>query len=117
VPLIGMDTPLREALFEITNKRLGCTGITDREGRLAGIITDGDLRRILIKNPAALEVKVSSLMTAPPRTTRAEVLVVDALEQMEMDPRGPVTQLFVTNDSGCPVGLIHIHDIIREGLR
>jgi len=117
MPLISMDTPLREALFEITNKRLGCTGIADREGRLAGIITDGDLRRILIKNPAALEVNVSNLMTAPPRTTRADVLAVEALEQMEMDPRGPVTQLFVTDGSGRPVGLIHIHDIIREGLK
>jgi arabinose-5-phosphate isomerase len=117
VPLIDMDTPLREALFEIANKRLGCTGITDREGRLTGIITDGDLKRILIKNPAALEMKVSTLMTTPPRTTRSAELAVDALAQMEMDPRGPVTQLFVTDDGARPVGLIHIHDIIREGLK
>jgi arabinose-5-phosphate isomerase len=117
VPLIGMDTPLREALFEIANKRLGCTGITDREGRLAGIITDGDLKRILIKNPSALEMKVSTLMTANPRTTRAADLAVDALAQMEMDPRGPVTQLFVTDEGARPVGIVHIHDIIREGLR
>jgi arabinose-5-phosphate isomerase len=117
VPLIGMDTRLREALFEIANKRLGCTGVSDGNGRLAGIITDGDLKRILIRNPGALEAKVSNLMTVPPRTTRAEVLAVDALEQMEMDPRGPVTQLFVTDEDGHPLGVIHIHDIIREGLR
>jgi arabinose-5-phosphate isomerase len=60
---------------------------------------------------------VAKLMTAPPRTTRAEVLAVEALEQMEMDPRGPVTQLFVTDEAGRPVGLIHMHDIIREGLK
>ena len=117
VPLIGMDTPLRDALFEIANKRLGCTGITDGSGRLAGIITDGDLKRFLIKNPDALGMKVSSLMTAPPRTTRATDLAVDALAQMEMDPRGPVTQLFITDEASRPVGIIHIHDIIREGLR
>ncbi len=117
MPLIGMDTTLKEALFEIANKRLGCAGITDRRGSLVGIITDGDLKRILIKNPAALEVKVSSLMTGQPRTAQAGALAVDALAHMEMDPRGPVTQLFVTDEEGRPVGVIHIHDIIREGLR
>jgi arabinose-5-phosphate isomerase len=117
VPIIGMDTPLREALFEIANKRLGCTGIVDADGRLRGIITDGDLKRILIRNPAALEETVSTLMTSPPRSTRADILAVDALEQMEMDPRGPVTQLFVVDENERPIGLIHIHDIIREGLK
>jgi arabinose-5-phosphate isomerase len=117
VPLIDEDTLLREALFEITNKRLGCAGVTDDEGRLTGIIVDGDLRRILIKNPLALEMKVSGLMTSPPRTTNAAVLAVDALAQMEMDPRGAVTQLFVVDEGNRPVGLIHIHDIIREGLK
>jgi len=117
VPAIGMNTTLREALFEIANKRLGCTGVTDEEGRLRGIITDGDLKRILIKNPTALDAPVSGLMTSPPRSTRADILAVDALERMEMDPRGPVTQLFVVDEDGRPVGVIHIHDIIREGLR
>ncbi len=117
MPLIGVDTLLREALFEITNKRLGCAGVTDADGRLAGIIVDGDLRRVLIKNPLALEMKVSGIMTSPARTTRAAVLAVDALAQMELDPRGAVTQLFVVDEAGRPVGLIHIHDIIREGLK
>jgi len=117
IPLITMDTPLREALVEIANKRLGCSGITDREGRLVGIITDGDLKRILLRDSAALGAKVSTLMTAEPRTTRAEDLAVAALAEMEMDERGPVTQLFVTDDRGRPVGVIHIHDIIREGLK
>jgi arabinose-5-phosphate isomerase len=117
MPLVGEDTVLREALFEITNKRLGCTGVTDAAGRLAGIVVDGDLRRVLIKNPAALEMKVSGIMTAPPRTTKAAVLAVDALAQMEMDPRGAVTQFFVVDEDSRPVGLIHIHDIIREGLK
>lgn len=117
VPLIGMDTTLREALIEITDKRLGCTGVTDREGRLAGIITDGDLKRILVRDATALGSRVSALMTSRPRTTRAEDLAVDALAQMEMDARGPVTQLFVTDERGRPVGVIHIHDIIREGLK
>jgi len=117
MPVVGMDTSLREALFEIANKRLGCAGIVDAEGRLCGIITDGDLKRILIRDPGALGAKVSGLMTSPPRTIRPGMLAVDALEEMEMDARGPVTQLFVVEEDGRPVGLIHIHDIIREGLR
>ncbi len=117
LPLVSMDTPLKESLFEIVNKRLGCTGITDHDGALVGIVTDGDLKRILIKNPAALEVNVSELMTRNPRTVRAEELAIDALERMEMDPPGPITQLFVTNDNGAPIGIIHIHDIIRAGLK
>jgi len=117
VPLVSTGTTLREALFEIINKRLGCTGIVDREGTLRGIITDGDLKRILVKNPEALGESVEKLMTKNPRTIKAEVLAVEALEKMEMDPPGPITQLFVVDDSMKPVGIIHIHDIIRAGLR
>jgi len=117
LPVIGTETTLREALFEIANKRLGCTGILDAQGRLAGIITDGDLKRILIRDPSALDAKAAAVMTANPRTARSEALAVDALSQMEMDPRGPVTQLFVTDEAGRPIGLIHIHDILREGLK
>jgi len=117
VPQVGKGTKLREALFEIINKRLGCTGIVDEEGKLVGIITDGDLKRILIKNPKALDEKVDEVMTPTPRTTEADVLAIDALEKMEMDPRGPVTQLFVIDGERRPVGVIHIHDIIRAGLK
>lgn len=117
LPLVDMGIPLKDALFEIVNKRLGCTGVTDGQGLLVGIVTDGDLKRILIKNPKALETGISELMTRNPRTIYAGVLAIDALEKMEMDPRGPVTQLFVINEEGRPVGIIHIHDIIREGLK
>lgn len=117
VPIVGLETSLQEALFEIANKRLGCTGIVDSEGRLAGIITDGDLKRILIKNPSALSERVCNLMTRVPRTSKANDLAVEALNRMEMDPRGPVTQLFVVDDENRPLGVIHIHDIIREGLK
>lgn len=117
LPLVSMDTPLKESLLEIVDKRLGCTGVTDDAGLLTGIVTDGDLKRILIKNPAALDAGVSSLMTSNPRTVHAGELAIDALERMEMDPPGPVTQLFVTDEAGRPLGIIHIHDIIRAGLR
>lgn len=117
MPLVKTGTTLREALFEIVNKRLGCTGVVDGEGKLVGMITDGDLKRILIKDREALERPVDGLMTKDPRTTRADVLAVDALEQMEMNRAGPITQLFVLDDDRRPAGIIHIHDILRAGLK
>lgn len=117
VPMVKMNTRLKEALFEIMNKRLGCTGITDEGGRLVGIITDGDLKRILIKNPDALDEEVEKVMTAAPRVTHPGTLAVDALASMEMDPRGAVTQLFVVDEDQHPVGVIHIHDIVKAGLK
>jgi arabinose-5-phosphate isomerase len=117
MPVVGAGTLLREALLEIVEKRLGCTGITDGEGRLTGIVTDGDLKRILIKDSSALDRPVERIMTRNPRTIHKEMLAIDALERMEIDPPGPVTQLFVVDDERRPVGVIHIHDIIRAGLR
>jgi arabinose-5-phosphate isomerase len=117
MPIVGTETPLREALMEIVDKRLGCTGITDSEGRLVGIITDGDLKRILIKNREALEDPVEGIMTRNPRTISPEVLAIEALEKMEMEPPSPVTQLFVVDAGSRPLGVIHIHDIIRSGLK
>ena len=117
MPVVSVKTLLREALLEIIMKRLGCTGITDQAGRLTGIITDGDLKRIIVKDSSALERPVEQIMTCDPRTIRAEVLAVDALKSMEIDPPGPVTQLFVVDEENRPVGVIHMHDILRAGLK
>ncbi|MDZ7860869.1 MAG: KpsF/GutQ family sugar-phosphate isomerase [Candidatus Krumholzibacteriota bacterium] len=117
LPLVSMDTSLKEALIEIIDKKLGCTGVTGPGGRLAGIITDGDLKRILTENPSALDTPVSKLMTKSPMTVSPNLLVVEALKEMEMNPKGQVTQLFVLDDEGYPVGIIHIHDILRAGLK
>ena len=116
-PVVPAGTLLKEALLEIIEKRLGCTGITDEEGRLAGIVTDGDLKRILVKDSSAMGRPVEEIMTLNPRTIGEEVLAVDALERMEADPPGPVTQLFVVDRESRPIGVIHIHDIIQAGLR
>jgi len=117
VPAVELETPLREALFEIVNKRLGCTGVTGAGGVLEGIITDGDLKRILIRDPGALDSPVRELMTRSPRTVAAGVLAVEALEMMEMNSRGPITQLFVTGEDGRLEGVLHLHDILRAGLK
>ncbi len=117
VPSVGRETPLRDALSEIVDKHVGCTAVVDDGGRLEGIITDGDLKRILIKNPAALGLPVSGLMTKFPLTIDAGVLAIEALEQMEMNSKGPVTHFFVVDEEGKLEGLIHIHDILRAGLK
>ncbi len=117
VPVVSADTPLREALVEIVDKRLGCTGITDSDGRLVGIITDGDLKRILIKNREALDDPVEGLMTRNPRTITPAVLAIEALQKMEIEPPSPITQLFVVDEMARPIGVVHIHDIIRSGLK
>jgi arabinose-5-phosphate isomerase len=117
VPVVGMDTPLSDALMEIVDKAVGCTAVVDGDDRLVGIITDGDLKRILIKNPDALGLPVSGLMTESPLTIDAGVLAIEALERMEKSFKGPVTHFFVVDGEGKLEGLLHIHDILRAGLK
>ncbi len=116
VPLVGMGTILREALLEIIQKRVGCTGVIDDGGKLRGIITDGDLKRILVKQPDALETPVHEIMTSRPRTVPPRILAAHALSAMEFNSPGPITMLFVTDESDRPIGIIHIHDILKAGL-
>lgn len=118
VPVVTADTTLDEALFEIIDKRVGCTGVVDGRGRLVGIVTDGDLKRILVREKKeALDMEVGRVMTRDPKTIDSSALAAQALEAMELNPKGPITMLFVTDGGGKPVGLIHIHDILQAGLR
>jgi arabinose-5-phosphate isomerase len=116
IPLVDKDTPLRDSLFEIMEKSIGCTGVTDGDGVLIGIITDGDLKRILAKRPDALGVPVGELMTPDPKTCAADMLAADALAMMELNRPGPLLMYFVVDDNGRPRGLLHIHDILKAGL-
>jgi arabinose-5-phosphate isomerase len=116
VPLVHQDTPLSESLFEIMEKSIGCTGVTDDDGVLVGIITDGDLKRILAKRPDALGVSVKELMTPNPKTCDADMLAADALAMMELNRPGPLLMYFVVDDDGRPRGLLHLHDILKAGL-
>jgi arabinose-5-phosphate isomerase len=109
LPLAPMGTPMREALLVMTAKRFGCLGITDN-GRLAGIITDGDLRRNIKGN--LLEATVEAVMTRKPQTIRPEALGAEALNQMNSRN---ITSLFVV-DAERPVGILHIHDLLRAGV-
>lgn len=114
VPLVDQDRPVKEALFEITSKRLGVTGVVDSQGKLVGIITDGDLRRGLERHRDIFSLKAKDLMTRQPKTIPAETLAAEAVAIME---RYPITSLFVLeNGSQIPLGVIHLHDLIKSGI-
>lgn len=114
IPLVREETPIKEALFEITSKRLGVTGVVDGEGRLVGVITDGDLRRGLEKKGDIFGLKAAELMTRGPKAIAAEMLAAEAVAVME---QFPITSLFIVDQqSKKPIGVIHLHDIIKAGV-
>jgi arabinose-5-phosphate isomerase len=110
IPLAPLGTPMSEAISEMTAKSFGCVGITDERGRLAGIITDGDLRRHM--SPNLLELKVETVMTRRPETVRPDQLVSEALELLNTLQK---TQLIVVEQDK-PVGVVHFHDLLRAGV-
>ena len=112
MPLVTTDTDMQEALLIMTSKMLGCVGVIDNNGKLKGIITDGDLRRCLSAN--ALQQKVSSVMTQNPRCIDPDAIVAEAVNIMNNTGKG-ITQLFVIEDEK-PIGIIHIHDCLRAGV-
>jgi len=116
LPLVPEDMQLVNAILVITEKGLGITGVTDGEGRLAGAFTDGDLRRALEQGSDISGVTVAQFMTPTPKRISEAELAVTALAQME---DYAITSLFVMADgeSDHPVGIIHIHDILRSGIR
>ncbi len=116
LPVVAEDVPLRDAIFEITSKRLGMTLVTNDRGGLAGIITDGDLRRIFQREPDALALPVRGLMTRNPRRIMRSALAVEALRFME---DCLITSLAVmeNGDSDRAVGVLHIHDLVRAGIQ
>lgn len=110
VPIVREETPMREVVLEMTAKRLGTTGVVDAEGRLQGIITDGDLRRALQRDPRLFERTAAEIMTRSPKTIGGGELAAKALEVMEQHA---ITQLLIVDASRRPEGIIHLHDILR----
>lgn len=111
-PEVKADSSLRDVIYEISSKRLGVTVVTDNEGKIAGIITDGDLRRMLERheNPSGLLAK--DICSANPKTIDENELAVAALELMR---KYDITQLVVTNN-GLYAGVLHLHDLVKEGI-
>ena len=110
-PEVGLDDSLAQVIIEMTKKRLGAAIVTE-QGRLMGIITDGDLRRMLLKHPDIEHVKAKEIMTPNPKTIDEDDLVADALHKMR---HNSITQLPVLKE-GRYVGVIHLHDILKEGV-
>jgi arabinose-5-phosphate isomerase len=113
LPLATPDTPMPAALLAMTEKRFGCLGIVRPDGRLVGIVTDGDLRRAMAPN--LLTRRVGEIMTPSPRTIGPEALAAEALRLMN-DPARPITALFVVDEAQVPLGILHVHDLLRAGV-
>ena len=115
LPRVGESTSLREVMLEIMDKRLGVTTVVDGGGRLAGVITDGDFKRILLKHADPWALTAREVMGRAPSTIAREALVAAAVRQMEERPAGPITALVVVDGAGAPVGVLHLHDCLRAG--
>ena len=113
MPLAPPELPMDRALLLITGKRFGCLGVVNASGRLVGIVTDGDLRRAM--GPDLLSRKVASVMTPAPRTIAPDALAGEALHTMNANER-PITALFVVDATSRPLGILHIHDLLRAGV-
>jgi arabinose-5-phosphate isomerase len=111
VPLVAKGTPLPEAISTLSRKHFGCIGILDEDGRLCGIVTEGDMARNLTRNLS--ELLVDDIMTASPKTVKANVLATAALALLNKHSIGA---LIVVDDDNRPVGLVHFHDLLRIGV-
>lgn len=115
IPLASTDTLLKEALFEITSKKLGITGVMDDAGNLVGVFTDGDLRRTMGRGCDVLNLPLGEVMSCHPKRILRSNLAAKAVQKME---EYSITSLFVFDheESTVPVGIIHLHDLLKAGV-
>lgn len=113
LPMVHTETSVRDAILEISTKRLGCTAVVDEERELLGLITDGDLRRMLQKNTNIGELKAKDIMTVSPKLIHKDEYAVKALHIMQ---ENNITQLAVTEGERKLLGFIHLHDLLKEGI-
>ncbi len=114
LPVVSVDTPMKDVILEISSKRLGITTVVDGDGLLKGVITDGDLRRILERyGQSFFELKAGEVMTKNPKTIDEDALAAKALQRMELYS---ITALVVPDEGGRPLGIIHLHDLLKVGI-
>lgn len=111
-PFVRIESLLKDVIVEITKKRLGVTVVLDNNDKISGIITDGDLRRMLERNMYHAGVLAKDIMTTNPKTIESKELAVNALDMMR---KNNITQLVVTVNDNYE-GIIHLHDLVREGI-
>jgi arabinose-5-phosphate isomerase len=115
MPTVGESAPLRQVMIEIMDKRLGITTVVDGTGRLTGVVTDGDFKRILVKHADPWSLTAADVMGRSPSTIAPDALVAAAVRAMEERPAGPITALVVIDGDRRPLGVLHLHDCLRAG--
>ena len=114
IPIVNEDASIKDVIFEISSKRLGTTTVVDKNGCLAGVVTDGDLRRLLEKTMDIKSLKAKDIMTRNPKVMKDHYLASFALQTME---NFKITTLIIIDDLSIPAGIIHLHDLVNLGLR
>jgi len=112
VPIVPVKASMKEAILEMTSKR-GITTVVDSKGKITGVITDGDLRRLLEKRSDIFKMSAGEIMTFNPRTVKKEELAINAVKLMEAYG---ITSIPVVNTTNRPIGIIHLHDLMRLGI-
>lgn len=115
-PCIGEDSSVKDALFVMTDKGLGAVSVLDRDGKLVGLLTDGDVRRGLNQGEDFLSLPVSKAMTEHPQVISADRLAAESLHIMENHKPHPITVLPVTDRDGRAIGMVHITDLLKQGV-
>lgn len=115
LPKVSEHATLREVMLEIMAKRLGVTTVESPDGRLSGVISDGDFKRILMKHPDPWKLTAADVMTRTPSTIDSTTLVAAAVRTMEEREGGPITALIVIDSERRPIGVLHLHDCLRAG--
>ena len=113
IPIVTEDTPMKETIAEMSSKRLGITTVRNREGRLGGVITDGDLRRLLQRELDLLSQKAGDVMIRNPKVISSDILGAKAVQVME---RYSITALVVVDDDRRIIGIVHLHDLLKIGV-
>lgn len=113
VPIVGTDASMAELILEMTSKRYGVSAVVDATGKLCGIFTDGDLRRLVQNGKEFMHLHAGAVMTADPKTVQPETLARACLDVLETYR---ITQLLVCDNQLHPVGMVHIHDLVTLGL-
>lgn len=111
-PKVNVNASLKEVIVEMTSKRLGATAVVDENNIIKGIVTDGDLRRMLEKNMFSNDILAKDIYTVNPKTIEPETLAIEALELMR---KNDISQLVVAKDA-VYFGILHLHDLVREGI-
>ncbi len=114
IPIVKSSASLKDIIYEISSKRFGFTAVVDENGMLLGIITDGDIRRLLERTLDIKDIKAEDIMTLGPKVIKKHYLASFALQQMETYK---ITSLIVTNDEEKPIGVVHLHDLLNLGLK